>query len=137
MSEDDVLSTFGFPPAASDAYRIRSLLRERVILEENSSGGGCSEVMRLLCAQLFTFGDAKDAALIWRAKKSSMDANASIEIELLCGAGVEETRSSLSRARDHYSTGALKAVCDSVSSGQLADFSVSEFTKNLVEYFRE
>jgi hypothetical protein len=47
--------------------------------------------MKLCCVQLFNAGFLADVILICQAKESSWDAHCSIEIQLLCGAGLQET----------------------------------------------
>jgi hypothetical protein len=48
-----------------------------------------------LCIQLFSAGIPRDALLIYRAKMSSFDAGCYIDIQLVCGAGLEPTKAFL------------------------------------------
>ena len=85
------LVQFGLPADSHDLPDIRRALEEQVVLESASQGQGNTIRMRALCAQLFCAGQPGDALLIWRAKRASFDASCSIDAELMCGAGQEET----------------------------------------------
>jgi hypothetical protein len=51
--------------------------------------------LKTLCIQLFSAGIPSDALLIYKAKRSSFDAACYIDIQLVCGAGLEATKSFL------------------------------------------
>jgi hypothetical protein len=44
--------------------------------------------MKLCCVQLFNAGFLTDVLLVWQPKESSWDAHCSIDVHLLCGAGL-------------------------------------------------
>ena len=48
--------------------------------------------MKLCCVQLFNAGGLRDVAMIWHAKTSSWDAHCSIDVQLLCAAGLGERK---------------------------------------------
>jgi len=50
------------------------------------------EEMKDCCIHLFKSGDIDDVLLIWSAKESCFDAHCSIDVQLLCGRGLEETK---------------------------------------------
>lgn len=91
------LVRFGLPADPADLPAIRAELTAQIALESAAQGDGNTARMRTLCAQLFCAGHPGDALLIWRAKQASFDAACSIDAELLCAAGLEETLAHLSR----------------------------------------
>ncbi len=101
------LVQFGLPAEPEDLPLIRSALEAQIRLESASQGRGNTIRMRLLCAQLFCAGQPEDALLIWRAKQASFDAACSIDIELMCGAGLDETVAHLQRQHDSAAAAAL------------------------------
>src|SRR5258708_7595175 len=91
MTEDDALQRFGLTPKADDLPTIRQLLVEET--ERARKHQGNEPLLRLFCIQLFAHGDIEDTLLIWRAKQSNFDAACGIDVQLLCGAGLEATKS--------------------------------------------
>jgi len=92
MTEDDALARFGLPGSVGELDEIRELLARETDKERGSQGDGDTLLMKLLCVYLFTAGTVADSLLVWRAKSASMDSDASIDIQLLCGRGLAETR---------------------------------------------
>ena len=70
---------------------VRAILSTEGGKERAQQGRGDTELMRVCCAALFNAGVESDSLLVWRAKTASMDSDASIDIQLLCGAGLERT----------------------------------------------
>ena len=120
MNEDDCLERFGLPPNASDADEIRDILFREGDKERQQQGQGNTELMKLCCVQLFSLGDVQDSLLIWGAKTSSSDASYSIDVRLLCGAGLEETKAFLVAAG---ASQALARVVECERAGNFEEFS--------------
>jgi hypothetical protein len=87
MDENEILARFGLTPVADDLREIRRLIQA----ETADAGRASNAPLLLLCIQLFSAGDPRDALLIYEAKMSSFDAGCCIDIELVCGAGLEAT----------------------------------------------
>lgn len=135
MSEDEVIEAFGLAPAVEAADAIRARLARETELEYAAQGRGDTLAMRALCAQLFTLGVVDDVRLIWRAKSASMDAACSIDVQLLCGAGLAETRAALSAMGDALADGALRRIDECVEAGDFDEFSVDAFAAGLIAYY--
>lgn len=136
MSEDEVIEAFGLPPAVDAAAEIRARLERETDLEYAAQGRGDTLAMRALCAQLFMLGAVDDARLIWRAKSASMDAASSIDVQLLCGAGLAETRAALSAMGGPLADGALRRIDECVEAGDFDELSVDAFAVELLFYYR-
>lgn len=102
MDEDEWLARHGLRPAADVLPEIRALLAGQAEIERATYAGELDtdeeadhQLMRLFCIQLFGFGHLEDVPLIWYAKQRSMDTSGAIDIQLLCGAGVDETEAHL------------------------------------------
>jgi hypothetical protein len=91
VNEDESLRRYGLSPVAGDLDEVRGILAIQAARERRHQGDGDTELMKLCCVQLFNAGFLTDALLIWHAKESSWDAHCSIDVQLLCGAGLEET----------------------------------------------
>ena len=91
MNEDESLRRYGLSPVAGDLDEVRGILAAQAARERRHQGDGDTELMKLCCVQLFNAGFLTDALLIWHAKESSWDAHCSIDVQLLRGAGLEET----------------------------------------------
>jgi hypothetical protein len=135
MTEDECLEGFGVRPAESELPAIRKILADEVEKERESQGLGDTELMRLCCVQLFSAGRTDDVLVIWGAKTASMDADASIEIALLCGAGVEETKTYLSGLASDEAAAALEALRSAEEAGELEEFSPGDQLASYEQYY--
>jgi hypothetical protein len=125
MDEDECLRRFGLTPGPDDLPAIRRLLVARTASEAASQGDGDTLLMKLLCVQLFNVGLVQDALLVWRAKRSSFDAMCSIDVQLLCGAGLPETRAFLMLGDSDEARGALRYLDECIAAGEFEEFSVA------------
>jgi hypothetical protein len=90
IAEDDVLRQFGLIPAPDALPVIRRHLSEEINKQR------CDESLMLLyCVQLFAGRDPADAMLIWAAKHATYDMSVRVDVQLLCGAGLPETKQHL------------------------------------------
>jgi hypothetical protein len=111
MNENDLLSRFGLVPVASDLPEIRRLIQSMTADDERDS----NEPLKTLCIQLFSAGIPSDSLLIYKAKTSSFDAGCYIDIQLVCGAGIERTKAFLRDSREPEAK-ELLAVLESIRS---------------------
>ncbi|MBX7184073.1 MAG: hypothetical protein K1Y01_02915 [Vicinamibacteria bacterium] len=95
VTPEVVLARFGAHPAPESRPAVRALLDELTASESGCQGDASTEAMRLCCIHLFAAGEPADGLVVGRAKTAGMDADASIDVQLLCGAGVEATRAFL------------------------------------------
>jgi hypothetical protein len=91
MNENDLLARFGLIPGVADLPEMRRLIQITIADSKRES----NEPLKLLCVQLFSAGIPSDAILIHKAKMSSFDASCYIDIQLVCGAGLEATKTFL------------------------------------------
>lgn len=84
---EELLKNFGLVPKIDFVDRIRNLLKEEI---ENESSED-NEYLKTLCIQLFALGCVDDTLLIWRAKEKDFDTHGYVDVQLLCGAGLEKT----------------------------------------------
>lgn len=135
MTEDESLERFGVVPKEKDLDQIRSVLRREIEKEQKNQGDGDTELMRLCCVQLFNNGSKADIMEIWNAKVASMDTAASIDIQLLCGAGYDETIEYLKKNESTETQNAFRKLLECRKSGDFEDYSVEKQKKVYVEYY--
>lgn len=82
-----MLELYGLEPDDIHREPIRQLLQQEI---ENRKSEN-NEVLRLLCIILFCIGNVEDTTLIWQAKRKNQDAGSYIDVQLLCGAGYDQT----------------------------------------------
>ncbi|MEK4369940.1 hypothetical protein NSQ20_08400 [Paenibacillus sp. FSL K6-1122] len=87
MNEEELLQLYGLEPDEVHREAIRQLLQQEI---ENRKSED-NEVLRLLCIMLFCIGNVEDTTLIWKAKRKNQDTGSYIDVQLLCGAGHEQT----------------------------------------------
>lgn len=96
MNEDELLQLYGVKPDKQHRESICQLLRQEI---ENEKAAD-NEVLKLLCIMLFALGNVEDTQLIWQAKRKDQDTGSYIDVQLLCGAGFEETTAYLEKKDD-------------------------------------
>jgi hypothetical protein len=134
MTEQDSLNRFGVSPDTKDLPTIRDILRQSAGSERSSQGTGDTELMKLCCVQLFCGGQLHDVLEIWGAKTASMDADGSIDIQLLCGAGLSKTKNYLAGLHTEEAGAALERLVQSEAAGHFEGFDTSEY-KAFWEYY--
>jgi hypothetical protein len=135
MTEDECLQRFGLSPEPEDVAEIRDLLRQQAAVERESQGCGDTMLMKLLCIQLFSVGDVNDTLAIWNAKTASMDADCSIDVQLLCGDGLAETKTFLTAASSDQSQAALNRILEREAAGDFEDFSREDLLTFYKSYY--
>lgn len=135
MNGHDFIEIYGLIPKRQHLEAIRILLRLEVEKETREQGEGDTELMKLFCIQLFSAGILKDVALIWAAKTASMDASAAIDVQLLCGAGLEETKESLANCNSEWAQNALAYITKCENAGDFCDFNIATQMNFYSEYF--
>ncbi|WP_189940140.1 hypothetical protein [Streptomyces aurantiogriseus] len=125
MDEDESLHRFSLHPTGADLDEVRGLLAAQTRLEKGAQGDGDTELMKLCCVQLFNAAVLEDVLLIWKAKSASMDADSSIDIQLLCGSGLARTKAFLSNQRLPEAEAALQRLLRCEAGGDFEDFSVA------------
>ena len=135
MDEDESIRRYGLHPSGADLDEVRELLRVRIERERRSQGAGDTELMRLCCVQLFNAGTVHDAPLIWSARTASMDAACSIDIQLLCGQGLAETKAYLSVLRMPEAEAAHRRLLECEEAGEFEGFSVAELSARYADYY--
>ncbi|MFB6633787.1 hypothetical protein ACFCWY_28225 [Streptomyces sp. NPDC056362] len=133
--EDAWLARHGLWPDERGLDEVRALLAEQIRLERESQGHGDTILMKLCCVQLFLAARPDDVLLIWSAKTASWDADCSLDMELLCAAGLEETKAYLSGHPAEESQAALKRLLHYEAAGQFDEFSPAERSVSYVAYY--
>ncbi|MFP2903543.1 hypothetical protein ACLESD_00400 [Pyxidicoccus sp. 3LFB2] len=135
MNVDECLDRFGLAPTSEHLGELRALLDAQSARERQSQGHGDTELMKLCALQLFNAGRVEDILRIWRAKTSSMDADASLDIQLLAGAGLEQAKAYLSREGSEHARSALARLTACESSGDFDGFSVAGYGQAQAGYY--
>ncbi|MFE4621844.1 hypothetical protein [Streptomyces mirabilis] len=135
MDEDQWLLRHGLHPDGSSLDEVRVLLGEQIRLERESQGHGDTLLMKLCCVQLFHAAVPNDVLLIWNAKTASWDADRSIDIQLLCGGGLERTKAYLAAHPAQESQAALARLLYCERAGDFDGFSPAEQSAVYAAYY--
>ncbi|MFC8349877.1 hypothetical protein [Streptomyces sp. NPDC057280] len=135
MDEDESLRRYGLHPVGTDLHEVRELLRGQTERERRCQGAGDTELMKLCCVQLFNAGVIEDVLLIWGAKTASMDAACSIDVQLLCGRGLTETKAYLSLLRTREAEAACQRLTESEEAGDFEGFRVEVYSAQYADYY--
>jgi hypothetical protein len=94
------------------------------------------DVLRLLCVQLFSIGVVEDSLLLWDAKRSSFDAGlGSVDVQFLCGAGLEETKAYLSQSAGPPAAAALNYLLECARSSDFCEWTPQNTLDEYRRYF--
>jgi hypothetical protein len=137
MTMDESLARFGVVPKEGDLSVIRDILRDATAQERTRQGTGDTELMKLSCVQLFCAGHVEDAMLIWGAKTSSMDADGSIDIQLLCSAGLGPTRAYLANLQTKEAEAVLDRLAKTEAAGDFEGFNTADYCRFWQQYYLE
>ena len=137
MNEATFLEQIGLRVSTEHLERVRAILSTEEDKERAQQGRGDTELMRVCCAALFNAGVAADSLVIWRAKTASMDADASIDVQLLCGAGFRRTLEWLERRTDSEAEAAMERISASAAAGDFEGFDPKRFGEQLEAYYSE
>ncbi|AIQ30566.1 MULTISPECIES: hypothetical protein [Paenibacillus] len=118
---DELLRIHGLIPKQSDIDDIRKLL----LIELDNQESEDNEYIKTLCIQLFILGQVEDSLLIWKAKKKNFDSFIYIDVQLLCGAGLEQTKIFLENT----------ITIDALD--EIAYLKKAELTRDFVEFSRD
>ncbi|HLG79647.1 MAG TPA: hypothetical protein VKY22_01430 [Bradyrhizobium sp.] len=132
MDENDLLARFGLTPVTADLPEIRRLIQLAIADRDQRS----NEPLKLLCIQLFSAGIPSDALLIYKAKMSSFDAGCYIDIQLVCGAGLEATKAFLCESSDPEAKKLLAVLQDSNYARDFDGFTPQQHLDAYRRYYR-
>jgi hypothetical protein len=133
MTSDEALQKFGLPSSTHHRDELRLLLAEEIERERRSESG--EEVLRTLCSQLFSLGVVEDALLIWEAKESSFDAHCGLDVQFLCGAGLDVTKDYLAKSKAESASAALEYLTECERAGDFADWTPEKTLSDYRRYF--
>ncbi|MFJ9583059.1 hypothetical protein [Streptomyces acidicola] len=125
----------GLHPVGASLDEVRGLLTVQVRQEQEAQGYGDTELMKLCCVQLFNAGSLEDVLLIWQAKSASMDADCSIDVQLLCGSGLAQTKAYLSCLCLPEADAALQRLAQCEAAGDFEDFSAETYSALHAAYY--
>ena len=130
----DAFAPFGLPPDRACLPQIRQVLEEQAECERK--GKPREDDLALMCAvQLFACAEPADVLNIWRAKRSGMDLDFSLGVQLLCGMGLNETKAWLQSQANRVCTAIYDYICSCQASGDFDGFSPESELEMHVTYF--
>jgi hypothetical protein len=135
MTFDELFDKFGLPASPLDRDEIRRLLSEEIERQHDESAATDVEILRTLCLLLFSLGIVDDALLIWDAKESSFDNHFSIEVQFLCGAGLEATKRFLAGSIAPSAPAASAYLCDCEEGDDFVDWTPQTTIDRYREYY--
>lgn len=138
LNGDQFLDIYGIVPASHQLDEVRRLLQEQIRLEQEAQGNSDFEVLRMCAVALFNAAIPSDTPLIWKAKQSSMDASVGLEVQLLCGAGLQATKSYLKDTCAEPCAGDILEYLEHCEqNGDFDGFDVVSFRQELEAYYSE
>ncbi len=136
MTLEESIRLYGLRPRALEQLnQIRNRLAQETEQERRGQGKGDTELAKLCCVQLFSHGMLEDVLRIWRAKTASMDANCGIDIQLLCGAGLNATKEYLQQVGGDSAQQALLRLAECESAGDFDGFTIEEQMASYEYYY--
>lgn len=131
MKTQEQLELYGLTPADECLDAIRRTLANEIEIE-NQAGKRTDDLALPCCVQLFSRAQLEDVLLIWEAKSSSFDLGCYLDVQLLCGAGLDLTKQFLSTKHSEMAKAALTYIEECELAGDFDDWSPSK----QMEYYR-
>ncbi|MGV3661958.1 MAG: hypothetical protein ACO1TE_17370 [Prosthecobacter sp.] len=135
MTSDEALQQFGLPTLPAHLPEIRRHLAAETAKERESQGLGDTETIRTLCAQLFSAGLVEDALRVWKAKSCSFDLMCGLDVQLLCGAGLQATQDFLRASTAPEASAALDYLNHCEQSGDFISFTPAGYLNDVRSYY--
>ena len=134
MTTDESLGRFGLVPEDASLDEVRALLEQEA--EAERTGRPRVEDLALLsCVQLFSRGKLEDVLRIWRAKRSGFDLGCYLDVQLLCGAGLEATKQFRSADTGCEAREALDYIVSCEATGDFDGFTAEDHLQDYRRYF--
>jgi hypothetical protein len=134
MTTTESLALHGLVPSDRSLPDIRRMLAEEAAFER--AGHGRTEDLALLCCvQLFSRGLLEDVLRIWDAKCSGFDLASYLDIEFLCGAGLDATKRFLAADPSPRAAEARARIDECEACGQFDSFSPQRHLEHYRRYF--
>ncbi|HVF10005.1 MAG TPA: hypothetical protein VNA16_04335 [Abditibacteriaceae bacterium] len=138
MTYQESIERYGLVPTDESLPAIRQLLAHEAELERSGYGEERkAELALLCCVQLFSRGIPEDALLIWEAKQSGFDLGLYLDIQHLCGNGLQQTKEFLRTHPSPEAASALEELLDCEAHGEFEGWSPSTHFEYWRRYFRE
>lgn len=135
MNIEQSLSLFGLVPEDKSLPEIRTMLEKEAELERTGQQRE-DDLALLCCVQLFSRGNLEDVLRIWGAKRSGFDLGCYLDVQFLCGAGLEKTKTFLISQQSKEATEAFEYLMKCEQSGDFEEFSPENHLQRYREYFR-
>lgn len=129
---EELIKKYTLTPAEEKRLEILQLYNEEISIENIDD----HEYLKTLCILLFSIGDVRDSLLVWKAKSKDFDAGAYIDIQLLCGAGLQQTKSFLEDENTIDSKKALEYLVKTETTGDFEDFDKEKVINFYKNYYR-
>jgi hypothetical protein len=128
------LQKYGLVPSDEALPDVRALLAREADAERNDLPRE-DDLALLCCVQLFSRGYLEDVLRIWDAKRSGFDLGTYLDIQLLCGAGLEATKRFLSSQEGKTAADALQYLQECEQAGDFDGFSPDAYLEDYRRYF--
>jgi len=133
MTDDNAIERFGLPAARGHRGELRSLLEAE--LAKIAEGEADESLIKCLAAQLFSIGEVEDSLRIWQAKSASFDLMCGLDVQFLCGAGIEQTRGYLAGHDSGEAREVLKYLDECIAAGDFADWTPGQWIEQTRCYY--
>jgi len=135
MTSKRALKRFGLPANAAVRDEIRAVLEQQIVIESKQEEFE-PEILRTLCVQLFSIGMVEDSLLIWKAKNCNFDAACGLDIQFLCGAGLQATKEFLKASTDPQAAKAFDYVSKCEGAGDFEEWTPAGWVEYYRKYYR-
>ena len=142
---EESLARFGLAPKESDLPEIRAILDREAEIERNHYSGDPEkqkdereredDLALISCVQLFAWGSLEDVLRIWDAKQTSMDMACYLDVQFLCGSGLEKTKAYLATLTSENAAKALAYLIQCEEGGDFDDFTPAKRLERYRQYF--
>lgn len=131
MTEEQLLEAF----RGRAAFEIEDVRRVLVDVLAGTTPVESGDVIRLCCLLLCNNGDPKDSLLIWQVHQADQDLSGAVHVEMLCGAGIDDTKAYLRSCEENIALKALEYIGHFEAEGTFENFKPELYVEDWKSYF--
>ena len=105
-------------------------------IEREKQEVGEQELLRTYCSQLFSIGVVEDSLPIWTAKNCNFDTFCGLDVQFLCGAGLQLTKEFFANSTVPAAVEALAYLTECEQAGDFAKFTPAVWLAHARAYYR-
>jgi len=134
MNYEQLIDQYGLPASPENREVLLTYLSTEMEKEKQGTLED-ADIIRCILVQLFSIGDVEDSINIWEAKVASFDLMCGMDIQFICGAGIQATKKYLAEHDSNISKNALEHLNKCLEAGDFENWTPEVTINTYKSYF--